>query len=236
MQNKIKCPECGTENSSYRLYCKNCGYYLRKKIANIDLWRTIWLLFYSPSEAFANIIFSEHKNFTIIFSFLIPVKLLLDAILALNIFHFRSFSPNNFHYQLILGIVTFATVTTLFSILIKFFGKLFKLNLRIKDFYSIIIFSFANLLFLLFILTPIEYALFGKYWLTFGISPYFIRPAAAYVLTGIEFIFLLVSFFNVMVGMIVYLNSKIWGIVAGIFFNLALIYTMVIFLKEGTLK
>ncbi len=236
MQNKIRCQECGKFNPVYALKCKNCGNFLRGKVVNIDLWKSLWTLFYAPTEAFEKIILAEHKNFTIIFSFLIPVKLFFDFIFGLNTLKINLQGKISFPEALIASIAIFIIMSFLFSILLKLIGRLLKLNFRIRDFYSIIIFSFANLLILLFILSPIEYALFGKYWFTFEVSPFFLRPAAAYVLSAVELIFLLFSFVNLIIGLTVYLNSRIAGAITAIIYNANLIYLISILLSSGILK
>ncbi|NOX19606.1 MAG: hypothetical protein GXO87_15160, partial [Chlorobi bacterium] len=64
MKNNVICKNCGAENPFYLLTCKSCNAYIRDKVSNINLWEIIWKLIETPVEAFRQIIYAEHKNFT----------------------------------------------------------------------------------------------------------------------------------------------------------------------------
>jgi hypothetical protein len=226
---KIVCPNCGKEVPSYEYKCPDCGNFLRERVFNIDLWNTIWKLFYSPVEAFRKIVFAEHKNYTIIFSILLGVKFFLTVDLTTLLFKLRNGESPDLLKNLILFSVLFVFVLILFSLLFKIVGQIFKEKLRFKDFYSILIFSFSPLIFVLFIIFPFEYALFGNYWFTFNPSPFILRPVAAYLLISVEGLLTFWSFLNLIIGLSYYFSSKIKGIIAGVILIATLFYLTVSF-------
>src|ERR1039458_8374525 len=80
MKNVIICKSCSTENPYYEVICSNCHSFLRDRIFNIDLWKTIEQLIETPVKAFRRIIQSEHKNFiSLIFIFAV-FKLFISSI------------------------------------------------------------------------------------------------------------------------------------------------------------
>ncbi len=214
MQKNI-CPNCGKEVPAYEYKCPYCGSFLRERVFNIDLWDTIWKLFYSPVEAFRKIVFAEHKNYTIIFSILFGIKFFLTVDLATLLFKLRGGNLPDLLKDLLIFSLLFVLTLILFSLFFKIAAKIFKEDLRFKDFYSILIFSFSPLVFVLFIIFPFEYALFGNYWFTFNPPPFILRPAAAYLLIGVEGLLTFWCLLNLIIGLSYYFSSKVKGIIAG---------------------
>src|SRR5690606_23987280 len=109
MKNAVVCKNCNSENPFYELICRNCRSFLREKIYNIDLWKTISQLIESPSTAFRNIILSEHKNYLLLLLVLIAGKLFLNGIFLIIFFNEWNASPPGFisSYLLIFVLTTF---------------------------------------------------------------------------------------------------------------------------------
>ena len=78
--NKTSCPNCGLEQSRFNSECKKCGYFLRDKVANIDLGSTLSGLVDEPGETFDKIIYAENKNFSSFFLIFAMIKLYFIAI------------------------------------------------------------------------------------------------------------------------------------------------------------
>ncbi len=186
MKNSSYCPNCNSENDFHSLNCSSCGSLLRERVVNIDLWSTIWEIIETPSKAFKKITFAENKNYTFILVLFFSLKL------TFNSFYLKSLLGMNIDYQnylgwnLLMGVVTFL----IFLMSVAFIQKKVlianKINTRFKNNFSAITYSSVPLLLSLFIFFPVEYALFGKYWLFFNPLPYLIKETAAYVFTGLE--------------------------------------------------
>lgn len=195
--NKIVCPNCGTENPIYAVSCTNCNSFIRKKIVNINLWAIIWKLLYSPVEAAKEIIFAEHKNFAFTVLSLILIKLfLLKISLTYIIDEYSNYAEHIISNFFILSAVILVYFL-LFSLMLMGINRILKYQTRFKDNLALIVFSFVPLLLSLVLLTPVEYALFGKYWFLSNPYPILVKPAAAwifYVLEGIMLVWSVVIY------------------------------------------
>ncbi len=219
IKNIIKCSNCGAEVPKFKLICPSCGAYLRKKINNIDLWNAIWQLFYSPVAILKEIVYAEHKNFIFILTIFFGIKFFIDSWILRNFA--KIFKPiTGFIIEnLFLSIVYVFAILIVWSIFITIVLKIFRYSTRIKDNYSIFVYSLLPQLFALFLLTPVEYALFGTYLFTFNPSPFIIKETAAFVIFGIEGILLIWSIILAVFGTYIQTNSKIFAIIFGILFT-----------------
>ena len=215
MKNKISCSNCGTENAIYAVSCSKCNSFLRKRTINIDFWQTVWRILYSPVDTAVNIIRAEHKNFTLVFFFLILLKLFLLKISTVYIINeYSDFSQNIFGafvFQVIQISIAFLLILFVF---VKI-NKLFKLDTRFKDNFALLVFSFTPLLFSLIILTPVEYALFGKFWFFGNPFPVFIKPTAAYMLYSLELLMVVWSFIIYIAALFAQSRNWIYSIIFG---------------------
>ncbi len=170
-QNENICSNCGTNNPFYKKNCTNCKHYLRATVVNIDLWKTIWLLFENPSKAFTDIIFAEHKNFLVPLLTLLSIKIYLTAFIIQSVLLSLSKTTNYLIYNTLILCGIYIVSIVLFSF---FFTKITN-KTRFKDNVSLITYSFIPIIFSLIILTPIEYGIFGEYWFTHNPSPLLIK-------------------------------------------------------------
>ncbi len=226
-QNKIKCDSCGQDNPIYSLNCVSCNAYLRERVVNIDLWASIWALFETPIIAFKKIIFAEHKNFVSFITIIISIKLFFDSLFLKGLlFENEELTPSTFN-----GLLTIIFAVFIFLILSSSIKKLIYkgmgIDIRLKDNYSVTIFSFMPMLFALFMLAPVEYALFGKYWFTFNPSPFMIKENAAFVLAGIEGVLLLWSFILLGISIYTITSRKIFSILYSLFESFLLILLLI---------
>ncbi len=215
--NKIICSNCGTENPIYAVSCGKCNSFLSQRTINIDFWETIWRMLYAPVDTAVNIIRAEHKNFTLSFFFIILIKLFLLKISVVYIAdEFSVFSENilgHFIFQTAIILILFLFISFVF---VKI-GKLFKIETRFKDNFALLVFSFIPLLFSLIILTPVEYALFGKSWFYANPLPIFIKPTAAYMLYALEGIMLVWSFIIYIAVLFAQLRNWVYSVIFGAF-------------------
>lgn len=194
MKNVITCKNCNTENPEYLYICTNCGSFIRERVVNIDLWSMSWQIIESPGRAFREIMYAEHKNFVFLLAILTGIKLFINsAILAeplfKNYFFFDYAVPAFFS-----AIAFLLIITALAGIGLKYAGQLVKAKTRFKDNFSVIIYSLIPHVFSLLILFPIEVVLFGGYLFSANPSPFLLKQNAAYVMTGLEVIFIFYSF------------------------------------------
>jgi hypothetical protein len=192
-----KCKKCNHINPAYKYICNECKSYLRERVVNIDLWNTIQLILEDPVKAFKQIIFAEHKNFILFITFFIAVKNLI----IIRFFSVPALGINgvatSFFISLTLSVlITLLLFSSLTYIQRSIYSKK-EVILRFKDIYAVNVYSFIPYLFGLIFIFPIELVVLGGD--VFSNNPYSfeIKPLVTYILSGIELITILWSFFLV---------------------------------------
>lgn len=222
MENKIKCGNCGEPNSFYKLNCSSCNAIIRNRVVNIDLWHILWQLVEAPTSAFTKIVQAENKNFVVFLAFLASIKLFLHTFFISSLFNFNSAFGTQAPLNALISLGYFLVFILLFSLIIWKVNKRMEIEGRYKDYYSILIYALFPLVFSLMLLTPVEYALFGGHWFLSNPSPFAIKPMAAYVLSGLEFLILLWSIFLVILGLKLQSNKKSSSILMAVLFFLGI--------------
>ncbi len=218
MKNSIECPNCGHKNNSIDRVCKNCHFYLREKIANIDLWTTFWKMLETPRKAFQNIFFAEKKNYVFILLFVLSFKFCFNGLVLANITKKNIFVFDEFYFNLLLSFGYFFLFIFLFSLFYKLTSKIFGIYVRYKDSYTLFTYSLWPMIFAVVILSLLQYALFGEFYFTFNPSPFIIKPFAAYVLLALEALTILFTLYLAIWGIYVQTGYKIYAFVFGVIF------------------
>ncbi len=224
--NTIKCSNCGENNFLFEKNCIKCKHYLRPAVVNIDLWQTIWMLFENPKKSITNIIMAEHKNFVVFLLTILSLKLFLISLTLQSAFGLNN---NRTSDSTILNIVL---LTFIYSIIIISFSFVIKrlfsksIKTRFKDNLTIIVYSFIPIIFSLFILTPVEYGIFGKHWILYNPSPFLIKSTFAYLFTGLEIIMILWSLLILFIGLKIQTNSIIASLVSLVSFIILLTFAV----------
>jgi len=220
MKNVIICKSCNTENPFYEVICSNCHAYLRDRIFNIDLWKTIEQLIESPVVAFRRIIQSEHKNFiSLIFIFAV-FKLFISSIfisLALfkNEYALNLFITRLFYFA---GGMLFLLLILSFLLLLVLKGS--GIKSRLKDLFAVLTFSLMPYSFAAIILFPVELIIFGNYLFSVNPSPFIIKSFFAWVLVSLEVLIILWSIFLTIAGTFAQTKSIKFSLANSLIFNI----------------
>lgn len=224
MKNSIECKNCKSESPFHKLKCDNCGALLRTRVVNLDLFSTIWKLIETPSKAFANIIHAEHKNYLILILSLFGLRFF---ILSLTL----SQANNENTYSLLFKLPNFAlsfVYLLIFMFLTSFIttqlNKIVDVKSRLRDNLSIYTYSLIPMLFGLFFLFPIEYAIFGEFAVTFAPSPFLLNPSISITLAIIEGLMLVWSFMLSIVATYTQTKNILYSLIVGSGFIGGLIY------------
>lgn len=226
----IVCPNCKFENSYYEVNCSSCNFFLRDKIPNIDLGEIILLLIESPKIAFERIIFSKNKNYVfILFAFLSFRFLVLSRFLSVP--YLNQDSDFDFLNTAIYFFVSSGLVISIITYLNFFFIRKLGIHTRVKDFFSVFIYSFLPSTIAIFFLYPIELAIYGKYLFSNNPYPFDIKENVFYVLTGFEIFLIIWSVFLHIKGMLALkLNLKVSLLIT--IFNYIIISTYLFFSRK----
>jgi len=193
MKNSVTCPNCKSENPFYRTTCSDCKSYLRDRVYNLDLWKTVGLLVENPLEAFKLIIFSEQKNFIIFILIFAALKYLITARFAamITLGEFQTSTSLVVSYLIVLGFIS--GFIFMFAFLLTMIGNFFSLQTRFKDNLAILCYTQSAYAIALIILFPIELIVFGDYIFSVNPSPFVLKKNIAFLLSGIEIAFILWS-------------------------------------------
>lgn len=234
MKNYVTCSNCNSVNPFYRTTCLNCKSYLRDRVYNLDLWKTLSLLLENPSEAFKLIIFSEQKNFIFFILIFAAVKYLIIArfVATITLGEIQTSTGLFLSYMIVLVFIT--GYIFLYASLFTVIGKNFSVQTRFKDNLAILCYTQSAHVIALLTLFPIELIVFGDYIFSLNPSPFELKKNIAYLLLGIELLFILwsisLSFFafytqskNILTGLI---NNLIFY---GFLFMLVIILSILVF-------
>jgi hypothetical protein len=206
MKNKIICENCNSENDFFNLNCNNCGSLLRDKKPNIDLFATVWALIEEPTKSLRKIVFAEHKNYQFFVLLLLLLKLVFTSFFLQSLILTPVDYQNYLSLNLGIGFLSFSILILLFPFLQKIILSSNSVATRYKDNLALLIYSQMPLVLFLLIILPIEFALFGKFWLFSNPSPFIIKETAAYTFSIMEILTFLWSF--VLFGIASYVQSK----------------------------
>ena len=227
MKNVVICKSCNTENPYYEVICNSCHSYLKERIFNIDLWKTIEQLIETPVRAFQRIIQSEHKNFISIIFALAAFKLFINSIF-ISLLLFRNENASNiFFTRLLLFAGGMLVILLILSLLLLLIIKKGGIKTRYKDIFSILTYSLTPYFFAAFILFPIEIIIFGEYLFSVNPSPYTIKSFLAWTITGLEILLIIWSLFLMTMGIFAQTKSNKFSIIASVAINL-IIYLSII--------
>lgn len=216
MKNYQVCNNCETLNPLYAANCKSCNSYLHSKIANIDLWDSVWNIMTNPIETTVKLIQSEKKNFLVSLIILWFLKSSINNYMLKN-FHFAGTDTSvNFSSSVIEGGAFSIILLLAAGFFITFIFYFAKVKTRIKDNITIISFALIPILLSFVFLTPFHFALYGFYWYTMNPSPFIIKPFVTYVLYGIEGIFIIWSLVLFVYVIYAQSNKLFLSIVSGI--------------------
>ena len=219
---QITCKKCSAINPLHTSICTNCKSYLRERIVNIDLWKTIGQIIEAPSDAFRQIVYAENKNFIIFISLFLAIKnLIIARFLSVPLLGKDGVTvPFIFSYLLILlfTIIIFSG----FSFLQKAVYSKLDIKLRFKDIYAMNVYSFVPLIISLVFIFPVELVVLGGDIFSNNPNPFQIKPTISYSLLGFEIIAFLWSIFL--------LNKSISFITGKTLFSLSLTILLLIVL------
>lgn len=222
IKNAITCHNCGAENEYYKDICSSCKAYLRAKVFNIDLWRNIWWLIESPSKAFQEIIFSEHKNYIVFILAVMGVKYFLNSLILSNYTFFAGDINETPLAQVFPAAAILIAVLFLMSFLFTKLLNSVGYRNRFKSVNAVLIYTFIPSVMIFAILSPIEFALFGQHWFYHNPSPFTLKFGAALVLFGVEFIIYVWGAVLAVKGFISLTGNKKLSLLLGLVFTLVM--------------
>ncbi len=218
------CKSCNNKIPSNIDICPECGAFIRSRVNNLEIWKTMINLFAEPKNTLEQIVYAKRKSGILFLFFILTL-----------IFSFFNFLAINYLASESGGIISFfLTIEKTFSnsfisilavlVLIRFLFMTFGYVSRSKDLLAVISYSFVPFIFSSIFLFPIEIGLFGEFWFTFHPFPWIIKPFPAYFLISIHGLMLLWSVMLLFLGMLKIFKFKIVSFSATILILFVIIF------------
>ena len=223
MKNEIVCSSCSTANPQFEYICNKCNSFIRSRVYNIDLWKTIGLLVESPMKAFMEIVYSEHKNFITFILLLVAAKLLVDIrfISQLTLGEFHTTTGLVFSYLIVVGVIS--SFLLFYSLIMKLVLQSYKIETRFRDNIAVLIYSLMPHVFGILFLFLLELVVFGDYLFSVNPNPFVIEGLIAYLFLGAEILIILWSAFLSYAALRVQTSSIYISILANLIFYILFI-------------
>ncbi|MEJ2241767.1 MAG: YIP1 family protein [Candidatus Bathyarchaeota archaeon] len=159
---------------------------MKDKVYNLDFWSLIGLIIESPTKAFRQIIFAEHKNLVFLILILVSLKYLINIrfISMISIGDFQSSVGLQISYLIVLGVTI--SFFLIFVYLYNLIGRLNKIYLRFKDTFALLVYSQIPLVFALIILFTLELVILGDYLFSLNPNPFVVKGIIAYLFLALE--------------------------------------------------
>lgn len=207
MQNRylISCTSCKTENELFRLNCKQCTSILQNRQPNIDFWNVSGKMFISPTEAFMEIIRSEHKNFVFLLLGLLTIRIMSFT----GFFTSYALKVNVPFIHSVFFIPIFLLCVYILVLGLSRLPSLRSIEIRTADIYAALSFAQIPLIISGIFLFLLEYIFFGDYLFLTSPNVFMINPAAAWMFIALEAFCFLWMLFNSYLVFKIYLNNKL---------------------------
>ncbi len=200
--NFLICKKCNYNNPLFSLNCESCNNLLRNRIPNIDLWNIIRRLIDEPVDAFRIIIQADKKNFSSLFVFFFAIKIYFLSIIVQSLLGIHK--EINF-LAILISILIVSVIWFIISFFIKY-SLVKKIKTRIKDIFAVLSFSALPLVISLFVLTLLEFSVFGESLFSGNPSPFITKQTIAYLFSIIE-VFLML-WWSILLYLGIYANTS----------------------------
>ena len=173
----IRCTVCGADNEDLSITCTKCHSYLQAKVDTIDLFSAFWGLIDHPARTLRKVVLAKQKNYVFILLMLQGIAISLAAI---SYWQLGKIVP----YGLLIGAgflggplvgILFALIATL---LVKFVTRMLGGHGSARNLRAVLAYGAVPVVFLLVIVYPLEFGVFGQYLFDHNPPPSTLQPVA----------------------------------------------------------
>jgi len=196
----LKCPVCGTENDDLDTVCRSCKGFIQTKVDTLDLFSTWWGLIEQPEKTFRRVGLSRSKNYVVVQSALLGIAL------AYTYIWYWEMAVAVPSLPLLLGagaLIGLALGNALITILAMIAGTILRVTggtLSFRNARAILAYAGMPIIISLFVVFPVEIAVFGRYFFDKNPSPMVINAPIYIALIGLDALAALWSLMLVVVG------------------------------------
>ena len=196
----VICSVCNTKNDEYATICTKCGGFLQNRVANLDLFDTLWRTIENPRKAFRMIALAEHKNYALFLYVLSGISITFFGFWYFRLGERFESVPSTIVWALLIGVPLGAVLCLVVSffhwILSRAAGgkSTFRISMGVTSY------SLMPIIVSLVLLLPIELMTFGMYIFTFNPHPYAVKPLSYVVLIGLNVLLIIWTFLLAIIG------------------------------------
>lgn len=191
----ITCGVCGSKNDDLSVVCSTCKGFLQGRTDALDLFATVWGLVENPRETMRRIVLAKHKNYVLLLSALAGIYLVLEIAWYKSL---ASVVPDIL-LLLVLAIVAgpvfgwfllSAATVVLLHMTHAYGGRGTTRNL-----FAALSYSTVPLVAALWVIVPLQFAVFGVYFFGSNPPPLVIKPVEYVLILGIKGVLALYAFY-----------------------------------------
>ncbi len=181
----IRCTVCGVENEDLSITCAKCHSFLQAKVDTIDLFSAFWGLIDHPGQTLRRVVLAKQKNYVFILLMLLGIAISLAASSTWKLGRIVPYG-----WLIAAGVVGGPLVGILFGILATVVAKsvmrLFGGRGSTRNLRAVLAYGTVPVVFLLVIVYPLEFGIFGQYLFDHNPPPSTLQPVADYVLMALN--------------------------------------------------
>jgi hypothetical protein len=196
-----KCPVCGAENPDLATVCHSCKGFVQAKVDTIDLFSTCWGLVETPGSTFRRIALARNKNYVVFLSAIFGIAIVYTYFWYWEV---GSRMPNlvtllgiGLAAGVFIGVALIGILALVSRFVLRFAGS----SVSFRNSNAVLAYAGMPLVASLFIIFPLEIAIFGPYLFDRNPSPMVLNPAVYIALIGLDGIAALWSVALVVLGM-----------------------------------
>jgi hypothetical protein len=184
----LLCPICGAENDDLAIVCTSCKAYVQAKVDTLDLFHTSWGLLESPLATMHRIAIAKHKNYTVFLTMFFGIAF------AITVLWYGSYGRLLGGLGGVLAVATVggpvlgAVTLVLMSVVLRVTSHLLGGHSTLRQTMAVAAYATLPIVWSLFLVFPVEVAIFGEYFFESNPPPIVINPVAYLGLLGIDIV------------------------------------------------
>jgi hypothetical protein len=182
----LKCDVCGTENDDLALKCSGCRGYLQAKVEVLDLFSTLWGLIERPRQTFQRIVRARRKNFAFGLAALLGVAVALLVMWARQSGTAFGILVEVVGVGIAIGIPAGVLLVVLLAVAAERLSRMLGGRGGARNFFAVIAYAAAPILYALVLVLPAEMAIFGMYLFDRNPDPMALKPEVYIALLGFD--------------------------------------------------
>jgi hypothetical protein len=180
----IQCSVCGAKNRDLATVCSACKSFLQARPEALDLFSTMWGLMESPRRAMKRIVLSRRKNYAFFLAGLLGIFIVVTALWLAKLARLFESATSMVLTAVVGGALGGVVLLLLMGLILTLTSLLFGGRPSVRNLFAVLAYSGFPCVFVLFLVFPVQFAVFGQYLFDRNPSPMVLNPVVHIVLLG----------------------------------------------------